>query len=460
MRGVLAPRGDGDAGVVAPPAPAPASSRLAAAVRRLARLASATSGGGSPTATRRSASRARAVVVGGMILDIQARPDASRALIRGSSTPGVVRQTPGGVGRNVAEGVARFRPPGAPAPLLVSVVGDDPAGAVLRAHWVRDVAASDTAIRVVSDAATPVVSAVLEPGGEVYAAVADVRSAERALPPEWVRRFRDDVRDAAVLVLDANCAGETLRCAAELAKGPPGKEAGLEGWSRRPRGARRPIVWFEPVSVAKSTRASDAGILAACDWISPNVAELRAMAKRARAQTRDGFALAGRGGEHSHSGGERSASADESFASAREAAAATAADVAATLDAGVGRVALTLGALGALLCERGVPGDPGDPGDGTSVIVAFTHVPAVPVRRAVSLVGAGDAFVAGCVAALCAGRPPTAAAAAGSAAAKRAVETEANVAAGEGGGLEALEADAEGVMRGVTRWRVRVDRGG
>ena len=304
---------------------------------------------------------------------------------------------------------------------------------------------------------------MLEPGGEVYAAVADVRSAERALPPEWVRRFRDDVRDAAVLVLDANCAGETLRCAAELAKGPPGKEAGLEGWSRRPRGARRPIVWFEPVSVAKSTRASDAGILAACDWISPNVAELRAMAKRARAQTRDGFALAGRGGEHSHSGGERSASADESFASAREAAAAAAADVAATLDAGVGRVALT-SARSARSCARarGSRGsrDPGDPGDGTSVIVAFTHVPAVPARRAVSLVGAGDAFVAGCVAALCAGRPPAGGGGGGSAAAKRAVETEANVAAGEGGGLEALEADAEGVMRGVTRWRVRVDRGG
>ena len=65
------------------------------------------------------------------------------------------------------------------------------------------------------------------------------------------------------------------------------------------------------------------------------------------------------------------------------------------------------------------------------------------------MVGAGDALVAGCVAALSAGRSAEEAVAIGVAAARRAVESDENVGAGGGGtGTEALEADAREVTRG------------
>ena len=45
-----------------------------------------------------------AVVVGGMVLDVTASPGPHARLRAGSSTPGAVRQNPGGVARNIAEG--------------------------------------------------------------------------------------------------------------------------------------------------------------------------------------------------------------------------------------------------------------------------------------------------------------------------------------------------------------------
>ena len=85
--------------------------RAAAARRRLAHLAGAVA---EPAPTLRLEPCAAhlhpgtAVVVGGMVLDVTASPAPGASLRRGSSTPGVVRQNPGGVGRNIAEGIARL----------------------------------------------------------------------------------------------------------------------------------------------------------------------------------------------------------------------------------------------------------------------------------------------------------------------------------------------------------------
>lgn len=49
----------------------------------------------------------RVAVFGGAVADIVSKPPNGTPLIPGTSTPGVTRQSFGGVGRNVAEGVAR-----------------------------------------------------------------------------------------------------------------------------------------------------------------------------------------------------------------------------------------------------------------------------------------------------------------------------------------------------------------
>ncbi|EIE75493.1 hypothetical protein RO3G_00197 [Rhizopus delemar RA 99-880] len=65
------------------------------------------------------------LVVGGVALDITATVAHSKASILHTSTPGRVKQTLGGVGRNVAEAALRT---GGTRVKLVSVVGDDLAG--------------------------------------------------------------------------------------------------------------------------------------------------------------------------------------------------------------------------------------------------------------------------------------------------------------------------------------------
>ena len=68
-----------------------------------------------------------------------------------------------------------------------------------------------------SGAATPVVAAVLDAGGEVAAAVADTATVEAGLTPEWVVRFSGDIANAAMLILDGNCTPAALSAAAAAA---------------------------------------------------------------------------------------------------------------------------------------------------------------------------------------------------------------------------------------------------
>lgn len=58
---------------------------------------------------------------------LQARP-GSVDLQRGGSVPGSVRQVPGGVGRNIAEAISLLTPASQPAPMFISLVGNDTAG--------------------------------------------------------------------------------------------------------------------------------------------------------------------------------------------------------------------------------------------------------------------------------------------------------------------------------------------
>lgn len=384
--------------------------RAAAALRRLAHLAGAVAEP-APTLRREPCAAhlhpGTAVVVGGMVLDVTASPAPGASLRRGSSTPGVVRQNPGGVGRNIAEGIARLVGPHGAPPLLIAAVGDDLAGRTLIDAW-RAVGADPRGVRVCAAASTPVVTTVLDHDGEVAASVADTLTAETGVDPSWIASFAADVGRATVCVVDGNCTPDVIDRVVERAERVVGEWANDE---------RKPIVWFEPASVAKSVRASAS--LRRIDYASPNAAECRAMANAMRR------------------GSSREAPMDASvfeFTSAEAAVAEMGDDVEVLLDAGVGAVVLTLGALGCVLC-RGGGGD-------------WRHVPALgdgpPLR---SLVGAGDALVAGACAALAAGRDDETAVGVGVALARRAAEVDGNVPAGHS--LPSLERDAAGTMARV-----------
>ena len=416
--------------------------RAAAAHRRVAHLADVTAPPGPRSDASGEGSRGRdatagaVVVIGGMVLDVQASPAPGASLLRGTTAPGTVRQNPGGVGRNIAEGLFRASPPGAPPPFLLSAVGDDLAGGALLEAWRKLGRVSAAGVRVNAGATTPTVAAVLDAGGEVAAAVADCDTVEASLDAPWIQAHAARIATARVVVLDGNCAPAALAAAVAAARAPNDSSSS----PRREEKHASPLVWFEPVSVAKAVRVIEAGVAREVDVVSPNLAELRAMARAARRAS----------GRNKRAETENESPEPPPAAAAADAVALARDDVDALLDAGIGNVVLTLGALGVALCRR--EGDEREKRASGSERAPFacTHVPALPPNAGVrSLVGAGDALVAGSAAALAAGHDLAYAVAFGAAAARRAVETDANVPS-SGVSFAALAADARDAAAAAT----------
>lgn len=162
---------------------------------------------------RRQQPRPRVAVFGGAVVDTVSRPEPGCALTPGTSTPGETQQSFGGVGRNVAEGLARLlllsssarpdgkevdeneerdgRDRGAEITLVAAVGADDAGRALVNACEEAGVCARDT-VEVgsegdhnrltVTEAGTASYVAVLGGDGDLVAAVADMRVMERMTP--------------------------------------------------------------------------------------------------------------------------------------------------------------------------------------------------------------------------------------------------------------------------------------
>ncbi|MFA6299689.1 MAG: carbohydrate kinase family protein [Nocardioides sp.] len=188
------------------------------------------------------------VVVGGANLDLKARTTA--AVVPGTSNPGTLATSPGGVGRNIAENLARLGTP----TVLVAAVGSDRFGDDLLDATAQ--AGVDVSHVRTSPGATGTYLAVLEPTGELAVGVADM-AATATLAPEHLdpRLFAG----ADLVVLDGNLRADTLTAAWALAAA-----AGVR-------------VVLDPVSVPK------AGVVAPLLgqrplWcVTPNIAELAAL---------------------------------------------------------------------------------------------------------------------------------------------------------------------------------------
>ncbi|GLC33240.1 hypothetical protein PLESTB_000355700 [Pleodorina starrii] len=309
----------------------------------LAHLAPEQQGGSSPPGARSeapwfAASNGPLVIVGGVCLDIQAQP-SSVDVQRGTSVPGQVRQVPGGVGRNMAEALSGLLPPDRPAPVFVSLVGDDTAGAFLTAS-LRRLRLDLTQLVTCPGAPTPCVSAVLDRGGEVAACVADVTAVEQHLTPERLRECQPQIQQACMLLAEANLSAEAL-----------------EFVSRTAARARVP-VFLEPVSVPKAARLVPA--LSYATFVSPNAAELMSMADEVRRAARLPLlprpVLPDDSGERSSSGGSGSKGGTGGGGGGREPSELVeellrqlAAFAEVLLAQGTSCVVLTLGSLGAAL---------------------------------------------------------------------------------------------------------------
>jgi pseudouridine kinase len=148
------------------------------------------------------------VVIGGANVDIKARSNARATPT--TSNPGSASMTPGGVGRNIAENLARL----GVRTFLVSAIGRDALGDGL----LSQTAAAGVRCEYVqrTDLPTGTYTAVLDADGELVVAVSDM-AAVTALGPGQINQARDIIATAGLLVLDGNLSMPALAHASDLA---------------------------------------------------------------------------------------------------------------------------------------------------------------------------------------------------------------------------------------------------
>ncbi|WP_165907675.1 carbohydrate kinase family protein [Hydrogenispora ethanolica] len=194
-------------------------------------------------------SQPEVVVVGGINVDLKGQT-SGRFELR-TSNPGTLQATPGGVGRNIAENLARLDV----AVTLLSAVGADPEGERI----VRETAAAGVDLRhllQLETERTGTYIALLDRDGELVAALADMAVLDR-LSVEYLQSKLALFRAARYIVCDANI--------------PEAAIAFLSAFSRM---SGVPLA-VEPVSVVKAQR-----VAAHCGGISlltPNLDELAAL---------------------------------------------------------------------------------------------------------------------------------------------------------------------------------------
>jgi pseudouridine kinase len=150
-------------------------------------------------------------VIGAASIDTKGR--ASQSLQAGTSTPGAIRVSVGGVGRNLAENLARLGEP----VILLSAVGDDDAGHTLLSQ-ASDCGIDTSHMLVEPSCRSAAYIAILDETGDLFMSIDDMRINRDRITPDFVYRRRALFRDARMIVIDANLAPRTLDLIIRLAR--------------------------------------------------------------------------------------------------------------------------------------------------------------------------------------------------------------------------------------------------
>mmetsp|Transcript_18162 Transcript_18162/g.72745 ORF Transcript_18162/g.72745 Transcript_18162/m.72745 type:complete len:633 (-) Transcript_18162:504-2402(-) len=239
------------------------------------------------------------VVIGATVLDIYTQPEETQnGMILGTSNPGTVRTSFGGVARNVAAALGWI----SELPVdLITAVGDDLIGSEAVSSLKHIGLPTGNVIRK-PGFRTATYVAVHGQDGDMHVAVVDTSLYDSG-PFFSVLRNGSVLRDSRYAIVDANLQVAELKLVAEQCL-----RYGVE-------------LMYEPTSVPKSTRMVRTGCLNAVSWMFPNEAEVVEMAT----------AAAGRRVRSPHEGAE------------------------VLLNMGVSRVVITRGSKGADLCRKTEP---------------------------------------------------------------------------------------------------------
>lgn len=151
----------------------------------------------------------KVLVIGAAGLDMIGRMRAPQQTA--GSNPANIRVSFGGVGRNVAENLARLGQP----VQLISAVGDDQLGRQLLDYTAASGVDVSACVRVANQA-TSCYLAVYNHEGAVQTALDDMRVLD-ALTPAVIRNLKSQIDEADMLFVDANLQPATLKIIFQLA---------------------------------------------------------------------------------------------------------------------------------------------------------------------------------------------------------------------------------------------------
>ncbi|TVR19699.1 MAG: ribokinase [Anaerolineaceae bacterium] len=150
------------------------------------------------------------LVIGSAGIDVKAYPHGE--LHWGTPNLGRVRNSVGGVARNIAENLARLEVP----TVLLTAVGQDSAGRrVLRACGRAGIKVDS--VRQVADGRTGTYMALLRPDRQLHVAISDFEITD-AIDPDYVRAYEPLFYEARMVVVDATLQPETLAVIFDLAR--------------------------------------------------------------------------------------------------------------------------------------------------------------------------------------------------------------------------------------------------
>jgi pseudouridine kinase len=188
----------------------------------------------------------KVVVVGGSNIDLKGYADEE--YIPGTSNPGQLSETLGGVGRNIAENLAILEQP----TVFLSAVGRDKYGEKLIEETSKPKLNLDYMLRS-NNYRTGMYLAHIDPEGELAGAVVDMEILE-AIDIDYLQQYRQVLETASVLVIDTNLTEPVVDYLLTL-----GYKKGI-------------TTVVESVSVSKSRKLK--GKLDKIDILTPNLEEI------------------------------------------------------------------------------------------------------------------------------------------------------------------------------------------
>jgi pseudouridine-5'-phosphate glycosidase/sugar/nucleoside kinase (ribokinase family) len=199
--------------------------------------------------------KSRVIVLGGIVLDIVARPIDGQSLTLGTSNPASCIESDGGVGRNIAETLCRL----GSEPLLYSAVGNDTRGKSMlrRLHDDCGILSLEHTVQTIPNSNTATYIAILNEHRDLHTACADMEVFNHVVPPPL-----EVLNQAEYIIMDANPPIQVLQQVARDAV-----HAGVK-------------IFLEPTSVPKTKLlcADEGHFLSFVTFASPNLDELYAMA--------------------------------------------------------------------------------------------------------------------------------------------------------------------------------------